>query len=185
MFSSFKDLKEPLIVVVDAGHGGYNHGHLNEKDIVLNISKELSKLSSAKIKIITLRDTDKYVSTQDRVKFINKQNADFMISLHCNTASKSTVNGVEVFYSEKNKSHETSLKYSRIIVRQQLEDVCEKGKIKTADFFTLKSVNCPSVLMELGFLSNQEDNNRLNNTEHQQDIAKSLYKGLLKIRDRK
>lgn len=39
MFSSFKDLKVPLIVVVDAGHEGKDYGHLNEKDIALNISK--------------------------------------------------------------------------------------------------------------------------------------------------
>jgi len=185
MFSSFKDLKEPLIVVVDAGHGGHDQGYLNEKDIVLNISSELSKLSNDKIKIIRLRNTDKYVSLQDRVKFINKQNADIMISLHCNSFSKTTANGLMAFYSEKSENHKTSLKYSRILVNQQLEDVCKKGVLRRANFIILKEVKHPSVLMELGFLSNQEDNNRLNSSEHQQEIAKSLYKGLLEIRNQK
>ncbi|WP_034059496.1 N-acetylmuramoyl-L-alanine amidase [Lacinutrix jangbogonensis] len=186
LFSSFKDIKKPLVVVIDAGHGGKDPGNLNEKDIVLNISKKLSKLSDDKIKIITVRDDDDFLSLRDRVKFINAQNADVMISLHCDTSEKITKRGVEVLYDDSNKNNKASLGYGLLLMNQQLENkVVDKGGMKTASFYMLKNVLCPSVFIELGFLSNETDNSRLNDAKHQQDIAKALYDGLLEIRDKK
>ena len=180
MLSSFKNLKKPLVVVVDAAHGGHDPGNLNEKDIVLNISNALAKLSDKRIKIITLRDQDEFLTLKDRVEFINAQNADLMLSLHCNSAKNPEANGVEAYYYDNPKTSSISMKYGLSLINQQLEKNCNNAKSKTASFKILKDITCPGVVLELGFLSNEVDKARLNNVEHQQDIAKALYNGLLK-----
>ncbi|WCO00668.1 N-acetylmuramoyl-L-alanine amidase [Psychroserpens ponticola] len=182
MFSSFKDLKEPLIVVVDAGHGGKDPGNLNEKDIVLRISKQLSKMSNEKIKIITIRDKDKFWSLEDRVNFINDKNADLVISLHTNAYKDTSVGGVEAYYYDKNNYGKKSHDYSKILLQNQLHLFSSKRKIKQAGFYILKNVNCPAVLLELGFITNEKDKAILTNGENQKAIAKSLFKSLLEIR---
>ncbi len=185
MLSSFKDLKEPLIVVVDAGHGGHDSGNLNEKDIVLRISKQLSKLSDEKIKIITLRDQDEFLTLKDRVKFINVQNADLMLSLHCNAAKNAEVNGVEAYYYDKNEYDKQSFNFGEILVKNQLQLFSKRGTVKKASFFVLKNVNCPAIVLELGFLTNEKDKAILTNELNQKSIASSIYESLIKIRQGK
>ncbi|WP_298898760.1 N-acetylmuramoyl-L-alanine amidase [uncultured Psychroserpens sp.] len=180
MLSSFKDLSKPLVVVIDAAHGGRDSGHLNEKDIVLNISNALAQYSNENIKIITLRHEDEFLSLNDRVKFINAQNPDLMISLHCNSAPNANANGVEAFYYDNTKTNSESMKYGMSLLYEQLEGNFDNAKMNTASFKILKDINCPGVLLELGFLSNAEDKAKLNDTNHQQKIAKALYNGLLK-----
>jgi N-acetylmuramoyl-L-alanine amidase len=180
VFSSYKDLSKPLLVVIDAGHGGKDQGSLNEKDIVLNISNELAKLSDEKVKIITLRNKDEFVSIKDRVKFINKQKPDLMLSLHCNTARNSNVNGLEAYYYDNENTNNESMKYSTVLIYEQLEENFSDGKMKTANFKILKDINCPGIVFEIGFLSNKKDKNKLNSAMYQQKIAKAIYDGLLK-----
>ena len=180
MLSSFKELNNPIVVVVDAAHGGKDPGHLNEKDIVLNISNELMQFSDKTVKIITLRSEDKFFSLNERVKFINAQNPDLMISLHCNSASDVNAKGLELFYYDNEKTNNASLKYGMSIINQQLPKNFENAKMKTAGFKILKDIKCPGVLIELGFLSNAEDKAKLNDPNYQQDIAKALYEALAK-----
>ncbi|WP_299276187.1 M56/M15 family metallopeptidase [uncultured Psychroserpens sp.] len=180
MLSSFKDSKKPLVVIVDAAHGGVDSGHLNEKDIVLKISNELMKFSDNTVKLITLRSEDKFFSLNERVKFINAQNPDLMISLHCNSAPDAAAKGLEVFYYDNEKTNKESLKYGMSLINQQLPKNFDNAKMKTAGFKILKDIKCPGVLLELGFLSNPEDKAKLNNHQFQQEIAKALYEGLAK-----
>ncbi|WP_052172577.1 N-acetylmuramoyl-L-alanine amidase [Psychroserpens jangbogonensis] len=181
VLSSFKNSNEQIVVVIDAGHGGHDPGNLNEKDIVLNISNVLAELSDENVKIITLRDEDKFLSLKDRVKFINAQNADLMLSLHCNSAKNPDASGVEAFYYDKNEFDKQSLDFGQILVKNQLQLFSSRGKVKKASFYMLKNVNCPAVILELGFLSNEKDNAILTNEVHQKSIAKSIHESLLKI----
>lgn len=186
MLSSFKDLKDPLVVVIDPGHGGHDPGNLNESDIVFKISKALANLSDDKISIILTKDTDKFLSLKERTEFVNNQNADLFVSLHCNTSDNTKVSGVEVFYANDNKNKMRSLGYGWLLLNQQLENkVVTEGKMKNANFYVLRESNCPSVVVELGFLSNKEDSARLNAPSGQKEIAKALYEGLLEIREKK
>ncbi|QXP79532.1 MULTISPECIES: M56/M15 family metallopeptidase [Winogradskyella] len=186
VFSSYKTLKDPLVVVIDAGHGGHDAGSANEKDIVLNISKQLSLLSNDEIKFITIREGDDYLSLQERTQFINGQNADIMLSLHCNNASNSNANGLEVYYTNETKYEKASMAVGFALYNQHLKNkLVDKAKMKTANFYLLKNINCAGVMVELGFLSNEKDRNKLNTHMHQQDIAKTLYEGLLEFKDNK
>ena len=185
-FSAFKDINEPMVVVIDAGHGGKDSGNTNEKDVVLQISNLLANMGDEKIKIIQTRTEDDFLTLKERAEFVNKQNPDLFISLHCNSSDNTDASGVEIFSSNKGNNKKLSLGYGWLLLNQQLENkVVFKGKMKNADFYLLKHIECPRLVMELGFLSNQNDRERLNDNEHQKAVAKALYDGLLEIREKK
>jgi N-acetylmuramoyl-L-alanine amidase len=185
VFSSYKDLKEPLVVVIDAGHGGEDPGQLSgtikEKDIVLKISKYLEALSDDKLKIMTTRNSDDFSSLEERVKFINKQKPDVFVSLHCNGHTDNTVSGVEAYYyeSENVKRLNKSMNYSSTLAVSLMRQNFDKARINSSKFKILKQVESPAILLELGFLTNKEDLSRVSNARQQQEIAKAIYDGIL------
>ncbi|WP_198551051.1 M56/M15 family metallopeptidase [Olleya sp. 1-3] len=188
VFSSYKDLKEPLVVVIDAGHGGKDPGNMTdvkEKEIILEISNLLATYSNEKIKIIQTRSADKFLSLQERADIVNNANADFMISLHCNSHKDELVSGVEAYYLDKNETKETSQKYSNILIENKLNVFSKSHGIKVANLYLLKNVKCPATYLELGFLSNKTDKAILTNKSKREVIAKSIFESLNKIRSSK
>ncbi|MBN2097954.1 MAG: N-acetylmuramoyl-L-alanine amidase [Candidatus Omnitrophica bacterium] len=93
-------------VILDAGHGGKDPGAigrrgLREKDVVLDISQRLKKkLNNYGVKVIMTRETDKFVSLDERSRIANAntRSADFFISVHANASRSKWTSGVEVFY---------------------------------------------------------------------------------------
>ncbi|NLY03452.1 MAG: N-acetylmuramoyl-L-alanine amidase, partial [Campylobacter sp.] len=110
--------EKPKVVVVDPGHGGNDPGAigagLKEKDIVLNIGKDLgSELSKRGYKVLYTRDSDKFINLKSRTAYTNKNNADLFISIHVNagpaTSSGKSLSGVETYFlsparSERSKN---------------------------------------------------------------------------------
>ncbi|MEA2050887.1 MAG: N-acetylmuramoyl-L-alanine amidase [Campylobacterota bacterium] len=94
-------------IVIDAGHGGKDAGAVGirkryEKNIVLNITKYLSKeLKARGFKVHLTRSKDKFVRLSNRTKFANRKKADMFISIHANAARKSrakVAHGVESYF---------------------------------------------------------------------------------------
>ncbi|MGB9715853.1 MAG: N-acetylmuramoyl-L-alanine amidase family protein [Thermodesulfovibrionales bacterium] len=96
VFDIYKDEKQsaafiPKIFVLDAGHGGYDFGitsgDLKEKDITLNLVKELEvALSKKGKKVFLTRKVDQYLSLVDRIEFINQKNPDIFLSFHSSSS---------------------------------------------------------------------------------------------------
>ena len=105
--------------------------------------------------------------------------------MHCNANSNAEVRGVEAFYYDKNDFEKQSLSFSEILVKDQLEIFKNRGKVKIASFYMLKNVNCPAVVLELGFITNENDREILTNQEQQKIISKSIHKSLMEIRSNK
>ncbi|WP_179320463.1 N-acetylmuramoyl-L-alanine amidase [Winogradskyella helgolandensis] len=183
VFSSYKELKEPLVVVIDAGHGGHDSGNLDEKNIVLNISHQLSLLSSDNIRIITTRTEDTFFTLQERVEFINTQNADLVVSLHANAHSNPLTNGVEAYYNDKDEFKDKSYAFGKILLENQMELFSTNRGLKTVPMYIFRHINSPGVLLELGFITNEEDHKVLMNVDRQKEIAASIFEGLEEIRN--
>ena len=185
VFSSYKDLKEPLVVVIDAGHGGKDPGHMShsvsEKDIVLNISKQLELLSDDDVQFIMSRDTYKFTSLQERIAFINKQKPDLVLSLHCNAHADVSRSGVEAYYNESDNAerYTSSITYSSRIASKLLDHGFETSKIIPSNFKIVKEAESPSVLLEIGYLTNVKDYKIVTNSKQQAEIAKTIYDALL------
>ena len=99
------------VIVIDAGHGGEHYGAVGqkktrEKDVCLDIAKELAKLirKDKQFKVIMTRDHDKTVSLEERAKIANESACDLFISIHANASPKTHVKGWNVFFLAQAKN---------------------------------------------------------------------------------
>lgn len=101
--------KSEFTVVIDAGHGGHDHGAIDngarEKDINLGVAKKLASLLKKKgkgINVVMTRDDDTFISLQERANIANRNKGNLFISIHTNSVDKSnpnrkTVQGASVY----------------------------------------------------------------------------------------
>ena len=92
------------MVVIDAGHGGKDHGcsgsKSNEKTLALSIAKNLGKKINKyhpEVDVIYTRETDVFIPLFKRIDMANKAKADLFISIHCNAVHKHRVSGTETY----------------------------------------------------------------------------------------
>lgn len=173
---------EKKTVVIDVGHGGYDNGAsmdgVTEKEITLAVAKKIKELNiGSDVDIILTRDSDNFASLEERVKFINDLNPDYVISLHVNYTSKVDKNGVEIYVPLKEELKEQSTHFAENILRV-FEKGNSKAEIKHANFMILRSVNCPVTLIELGYLSNESDREYLTSEKGQSEIAEAIYEAV-------
>ncbi len=180
------------IIVLDAGHGGHDPGAqnkgTNEKDLTHKILYTLMKNyfsgNAPDIKVYWTRTNDSYITLANRAAFAKSVGADVFVSLHMNSATKSTANGTEVYYSVSNNGKDfsgiTSQKMANLFRAQLLKDLGLTNRgTKTAAYYVLKHNTVPAILIELGFISGSSDYAKLTNAAFQQKAAKSIYTGIV------
>ena len=93
------------IVVLDAGHGGHDTGAvgpggLQEKDLVLDVTRRVARLLEDKldVKVLLSRDADQFVTLRDRTTFANRERADLFVSIHANAHRETASAGVETYF---------------------------------------------------------------------------------------
>ena len=173
------DKKEKKVIVIDVGHGGQDFGatkgELNEKNLASEIAKKIKEMhSDSDVEIHFTRTNDEFISLNDRTNLINNLNPDLVISLHINNTKNTNASGFEVFISDKtdllDKNKEFAEKLSSKLSKTQLRN---RG-LKTAPFWILKNSICPSMVVELGFISNENDRNFIASEKGQTEIAKHI-----------
>jgi N-acetylmuramoyl-L-alanine amidase len=101
-----RDAVTPLrVLVLDAGHGGHDSGAvgpggLQEKDLVLDVTRRVARLVEEKlnVKVLLSRDGDYFVPLRDRTSFANKERADLFVSIHANAHREVASAGVETYF---------------------------------------------------------------------------------------
>ena len=101
-----RDAVTPLrVLVLDAGHGGHDSGAvgpagLQEKDLVLDVTRRVARLVEDKlnVKVLLSRDGDYFVPLRDRTSFANKERADLFVSIHANAHREVASAGVETYF---------------------------------------------------------------------------------------
>ncbi|MFY3791586.1 N-acetylmuramoyl-L-alanine amidase [Ureibacillus sp. MALMAid1270] len=175
------------IIVLDPGHGGKDPGAVyssyQEKKIVFDVTSNLKrKLEKAGATVYMTRSGDTYPTLQDRVKFAHDHYAEIFVSVHVNSASSSAALGTETYYSvtandnEKEDYELASNINSQIVSNAKMVD----RKVKRQDWYVVANSVFPSVLVELGFISNSSDRSKLISAEYQEIYADSIYQGILK-----
>lgn len=177
------------VIVLDAGHGGNdpgaNTGTLKESDINLGVLLELKKLmpNIADTKVYYTRITDVRPTLEQRAALANEVEADFFISLHCN-AFGPTYRGTEsLYFPGATSTGLTSLKLARIIQtaftsNTQLEDYALKER---TNLYVLKYTNMPSIILEMGYITNDYDRSFLSDKNYYDDMAKGIYLGIVEV----
>ncbi|BAQ10104.1 N-acetylmuramoyl-L-alanine amidase [Bacillus sp. OxB-1] len=174
------------IIVIDAGHGAHDPGAskngLTEKAVNLKVAKLVeSKLKKAGANVLMTRSTDKFLSLEERTQFAKKHYAEAFVSIHVNSAGSSSAKGTEVYFdssvnenSAESKLLATAIK-NNIVKRANMSD---RG-VKDQRFYVIRNNNVAAVLVELGFISNSQDFNKLASDEYIEIFAESIYQGLV------
>jgi N-acetylmuramoyl-L-alanine amidase len=151
------------------GHGGKDSGAIGingikEKDVVLNIAKEIIRLNKSilddKLDIYLTRYCDTFIALSDRGRLAKVLNTDVFVSLHCN-ASPSNSKGIEVYVHDSKKLYSNkSIAFGASILNESTQKLgfINRG-LRYADFQVLRDMTgfCPSVLVELGFLTHKNE----------------------------
>ncbi|MHA7117655.1 G5 domain-containing protein [Aerococcus viridans] len=175
------------IVMLDAGHGGWESGATSngasEEDMNLNLAQKLTgELNNRGYEVINTREDDTTVSLGDRSSEANASNADIFISLHHN-ALNGDAEGIETFYYEYTVGYEPSQNiedhndgqrlansaYLAELIQAELiagTDAVDRG-VKTDTFSVLRETDVPAVLVEFGFIDNDSERAQLLNAEYQ------------------
>jgi N-acetylmuramoyl-L-alanine amidase len=168
-------------VVLDAGHGGYDYGAIyggyNEKDLVLSITQKVeSYLKDAGISAYLTRTEDRFISLAERVEVSNAINPEIFVSIHENAlATNPNMSGLQTYYYS-----DAGYKLANYTHKQMLKDVgMSDGKIRKANFWVCKYTRAPSILVETGFMTNVDERKKLAKDGYQNDIAKSIAKGII------
>ena len=175
-----KERKGKKIIVIDAGHGGHDFGatidDLNEKNLISDITKKIKEISSGSdIEIHFTRTTDEFIGLKERTNIINRINPDLVISLHINSNKNIDKNGFEIFVSDKSELLEKSKMHADNLSESLSKTQLKNGGLKTAPFWILKNSNSPSIVVELGYISNEYDRKFISSEKGQTEIAKRIY----------
>lgn len=192
--------KELPLIVIDAGHGGEDGGAVapdgtNEKDINLSIAGYLNDMFiSGGFKTKMTRTSDiaiydegnttikakKVSDMHNRLEIFNGDPNSVVISIHQNKFEQEKYNGTQVFYSPNSEKSEQLAENIRLSVVNMLQpDNKRENKKATKDIYLLYNCKQPSVIVECGFLSNNNELTKLKTEEYQKQIAFSIYCGCL------
>lgn len=218
----------PLIVAIDAGHGGQDpgargHKGSREKDITLAIARELARQVNATpgLKAYLTRDTDMFIPLAQRYQRARAAKADLFVSIHADSFTNPDASGSSVFVlSQRGASSQAArwlanqenaadlvggvrlqdkdntlasvlLDLSQSATMKASEDMAShvlsglkrlgkthKAHVERANFVVLRSPDVPSMLVETAFISNPDEERRLNDPRHQQQLARAILDGV-------
>ncbi len=189
-------------IVIDAGHGGDDKGasgkKFDEKNITLKVAQKLKGiLSEQGFNVYMTRSKDNTLSLDQRTSKCIAVGADIFVSIHCNATKNKAITGIETFCltpegapstsdskpkSTKHKGNSFNKNnyllahtiHSRLI---PMTGAGDRG-IKHARFVVLKDVACPAVLVEMGFISNSYEENKIGQNDYQDKVARAIADGI-------
>lgn len=165
-------------IVIDPGHGGKDPGALslnntNEKDYTLGTAEEVSQtLEDAGAEVVLTRMNDSFISLPARNAIYG--NADAFISIHYNSYSDDDVNGFSTHY----QSTDDALAQN---VESGLEDnlTLHNRGTEESNFQVLRESDTPAVLLELGYITNEEDLSAIQTADFQNAVGEGITNGLM------
>lgn len=188
-------------LVIDAGHGGFDGGAVgssgtSEQDINLSIAQRVQALAEFFGVHTAMTRTDenalgydpsrsvrenKIADIKAREQFVQETSNPVFLSIHLNKFSDARYHGAQVFYSPSHPD-------SRALAEQMQETLAEgcdpannrQAKQAESTIYLMKKLECPAVIVECGFLSNPEEEQRLSDTEYHKKLAASIVTGYLR-----
>ena len=188
-------LSQAITVLIDPGHGGQDNGaksqdgQLNEKDIVLEISKKITEQAARyNIKVITTRNSDLFPSLKERVDLAATSKVDLIVSLHVAAApGDATANGFEFFVTKNNTPAGEESKRLGVSIAEQINSFYKTGNIKQRNnqgIYILDKASCPSIIVECGYMTNPTDLSFITQEANQEKIAAGILEGIVKYKGR-
>jgi len=168
------------VVVLDAGHGGKDPGAIAysgayEKDYTLSLTTKIYQLLLEEpfIKPVLTRSDDTFIELDERAAIANRIDADLFLSIHGNTYIPS-VSGTETYY------YSSASKYFADVVHQHVVEATgfrDRG-VRQQDYKVLRLANMPATLVEVGYISNKEQEELLYDSNFQDKIARAIVNAI-------
>lgn len=175
------------VIFVDPGHGGRDpgtsYGKIEEKDIVLEISKKLRDELMEKGAIVYMtRESDDDLSSKwdakkkrgdlyRRILMYKKYNAELYLSIHLNYYSNAKEYGAEVLYNSINPENKI---FGEILMNNFKTKLGSKRVLKKTDLYMYKNTTTPGVLIECGFLSNPNERYLMQKSSYQKKLSEII-----------
>jgi N-acetylmuramoyl-L-alanine amidase len=178
------------LVILDAGHGGYDEGSkvhsLLEKRMTLTTTLLTRKyLDEMGYRVLLTRSRDIYLSLPQRVAIANRNKAALFVSIHYNAARNEEAKGIEVFYYDKGvkgaaaERVRASHRLANTILYHLLDETAAKSRgVKRGNHHVTRETEMPAALVEAGFITNDEERELLKSKEYQDRIAKGIAQGI-------
>lgn len=193
--------QEKLLIVVDPGHGGRDPGKVGvngalEKDINLSISMKLrTLLEDNRFEVIMTREEDiglyeetdsnkKRTDLNNRIHIINEANPLVAISVHQNSFTQENIKGAQVFYHQESPDGRRLAEILQAQIKGSLGDDNHRKAKSNTSYYMLKKTECPLVIVECGYLSNNNEASLLVNEEYQEKLALGIYLGIIEFLDK-
>jgi N-acetylmuramoyl-L-alanine amidase len=176
------------MIVVDAGHGGRDWGAKGvdgalEKDVVLPFAKDLASKLATRLRVtaVLTRFDDSFVPLTKRLPPADGSPAVF-VSLHANANPGGGARGVEIFYGgapDDVDAEQRALRLGTLITSVLRErHIAVRGEPRLGTFTVLTRNPMPGVLVELGFLTDPEDVERLREARYRDRFTDALVTAL-------
>ncbi|MDR1558287.1 MAG: N-acetylmuramoyl-L-alanine amidase [Clostridiales bacterium] len=178
------------IVLIDAGHGGADPGKVSGKTEEKNINLEIAKMlqgyleqADATVFMTRVDDSDlaqtKKSDMYSRKLTANTSKADIFVSIHQNSYPDSSVQGSQVFYFNRS---DNSKRLAECIQKEIKAFVNSRNKYEATEnsnYYVLRQTTMPAVIVECGFLTNQNEKYKLNDPDYQDRLAWAIYMGIV------
>ena len=182
--------KYERIVVIDPGHGAQDPGTsgfgMTEKEVNLDVALKLITLleSDGRVKVYSTRVEDVYPTLSERAKFANEI-GDLFVSIHHNAVeNRPTISGTEThYYAHSNDATAgiTCKAVAAIMQKHTLTLGFKDRKLFSSNFQVLRETTIPAVLLECGYLTNQEENSVIATQDYRIRAAIAIYEGILEV----
>lgn len=181
---------DAFTVAVDAGHGGFDGGAsgvltgAQEAELNLIVAQHLErKLEAYGIVVVMTREdgaalgVTKKKDLARRKEIISQESIDLVVSVHMNKFSDRSISGAMAFYQ---KGSIEGQKLAQMVIDEVCDTTARKRRLANpGDYFILRECACPAVLVECGFLSNAEDEQKLLDESYLESIAEAIARGVL------
>ncbi len=191
--------KAKQVWVIDAGHGGRDVGcegsRAKEKDITLKVALRVAELVRNNIpgvKVVMTRDTDRFLSLEQRCTVANNAGASLFLSIHVNAAPEvNNIRGTETYYGPIGATSDASIESARKRYQQKSELLAwmmqkyyglvgrpiSRG-VKRERYYVVLHTKMPAILTEIGFISTPSEQDYMTSKSGQEEIAQCIYRGL-------
>lgn len=184
-------------VVIDPGHGGKDPGKVGtkgtlEKEVNLKISSQLKGILEEKGYVVQMtRNQDCHLGAErfrktadlnERCRIINdyyqNHNKTVMISIHQNSFEKSSVTGAQCFYYHKSQQGKALAEAVQKKLNEKMNVSGEKKEKSNDNYYMLINSHCPGIIIECGFLSNPEEEEKLGTEDYQKSLSQVIAEGI-------
>lgn len=173
------------VILIDPGHGGRDPGAVGptgllEKEVVLDVSLRVAdRLRQAGATVILTRENDSTVSLTERVNLATAANAGIFVSIHTNAHTNTAIGGTETFFFQHNTFAPASRLLAEYIQRELVRGLgLLDRRVKHGNFHVIREATMPSVLVELAFTSNPQEEALMRTNDFRQNSADAIFRGI-------